>query len=118
MPPLTSSVPRREVVLYAVIALGALAVGLIYLLVLIRYGEEFARLDLLGGLYFIVLIPIALGAAGFLFGCLRSYARYKGHILGGAFELGGPAALAALVVAGGVQSKPVPSSFDLVVRFR
>ena len=69
--------------------------------------------------YYLLLIPWALSCSAFLFGAMRSFARFTHKRIGSALELGGPVVLFCLVVAGGF--KLVPSSaetFDLAVRAR
>lgn len=66
--------------------------------------------------YYILLLPLGAAAAAFLFGAMRSYARYTGTVVGGTLELGGPVVIFALVVAGGYYFAGAESSFDLTVR--
>jgi hypothetical protein len=72
-----------------------------------------------GGLYFyLTLIVIALASAAFLFGAMRSTASLRGQHLGAAYELGGPAALFAMVVIGAAFLIPRPTdSFSVTIRF-
>jgi hypothetical protein len=51
-------------------------------------ADLLGRLGLTGNLFYIVLLPMGLAAAGSLFGVVRSYARYSGKQLGGMLELG------------------------------
>ena len=70
-------------------------------------AELLSRLGLAGNLYYLVLVPMGLAAAGFLFGVLRSYARYSGKQLGGMLELGGPiVAFLLVLILGFVLVKP------------
>jgi hypothetical protein len=48
--------------------------------------------------YFFLLVILALMSAGFLFGALRSHAKYSGKAYGGTLELGGPIVTLALVI--------------------
>jgi hypothetical protein len=64
---------------------------------------------------YIVLLPLGLSAAAFLFGVLQSYAHYKGEHFGGVLELGGPIIGTALVVIGGFFLVPNPAAFALSV---
>ena len=78
-------------------------------------ADLLARLGLTGNLYYLVLLPMGLAAAGFLFGVVRSYARYSGKQLGGMLELGGPiVAFLLVVILGFVLVKPV-TTFPLTV---
>jgi hypothetical protein len=74
-----------------------------------------SALGLTGNLYYLVLLPMGLAAAGFLFGVLRSFARYSGKQLGGVCELGGPIVGFALVVIGGFVLVPNVATFPLTV---
>jgi hypothetical protein len=70
-------------------------------------ADLLARLGLTGNLFYIVLLPMGLAAAGFLFGVVRSYAWYSGKQLGGMLELGGPiVAFLLVVILGFVLVKP------------
>jgi len=101
---------------YAVMSLVSFVCGLLVLSLLIWHADKLTALGLIGNLYYIVLLPLGLAVAGFLFGVLRSYARYRGKQLGGTLELGGPIVGFALVVLGGFLLVP-PSSlaFPLTV---
>jgi hypothetical protein len=103
----------NEIAPYALISLVCFVLGLGVLVVLIGYADKLVALGLAGNLYYIVLLPLALAAAGFLFGVLRSYARYRGEHFGGALELGGPIVGAALVVVGGFWLVPKTLPFPL-----
>src|SRR5580693_6830864 len=70
-------------------------------------ADLLGRLGLTGNLYYLVLLPMGLAAAVFLFGVLRSYARYSGKQLGGMLELSGPiVAFVLVVILGFVLVKP------------
>jgi hypothetical protein len=107
--------PWGEIVLYALITLVCFlgAVGILALM--IWKGDQLVAWGLTGNLYFLVLVPMALCVAGFLFGVLHSYARYSGNQLGGVLELGGPIVGAALVVIGGFWLVPSVATFPLTV---
>jgi hypothetical protein len=83
-------------------------------------AEALSKWGLIGNLYYVVLLPLGLCAAAFLFGVMRSFARYKGAQYGGTLELGGPIVAFVLVVGGGfflapVPKPPPPSTFPLTV---
>jgi hypothetical protein len=67
-------------------------------------------------LYFVVLIPLGLVAAGFLFGAMRSYAKFSGTTSRGTLELAGPVVVFCLVVLGGLLLANPVSTFALTVR--
>lgn len=50
----------------------------------------------------LIVSLVALAAAAMLFGAFQSMARVRGHALGAAFEVGGPAAFFVIVLAGGL----------------
>jgi hypothetical protein len=66
-------------------------VGALAILVLMLYqAERLVRLGLIGNLYYVVLVPLGLCVAAFLFGTLKSRAVYRGQALQGNLALGGP----------------------------
>ena len=105
-----------EIIPYALIALASFVCGIAVLVLMLWKAEALTRLGLIGNLYYIVLIPLGLCAAVFLFGVVRSFARYKGEQYGGTLELGGPIVAFVLVVGGGFVLVPrPPSTFPLTV---
>jgi hypothetical protein len=100
---------------YAIVALAAFLAGMALLFGILSHAERFAALGLTGSLYYVVLLPLSLCAAAFLFGVLRSYASYRGEHFGGALQLGGPILAAALVMVGGFVLPPNQSTFPLTV---
>src|ERR1700716_2275612 len=60
--------------------------------------------------YFFLLIPLALMAAGFLFGAMRSQAKYTGRALGGTLELSGPVVLLVVIIYLGFKFRPTEES--------
>jgi hypothetical protein len=66
--------------------------------------------------YYVLLAILGMAAALMLFGAMRSTANVQGKHLGVAFDVGGPAALFVLVVAGGfLLTQPSPS-FNAKIR--
>lgn len=65
--------------------------------------------------YFFLLVLLALVAAGFLFGALRSHAKYTGKAYGGTLELSGPIVTLALIIFLGYKFRPEEKSFNLTV---
>lgn len=63
--------------------------------------------------YFFLLVFIALIASGFLFGTLKSHAKYSGHVSNGTLELGGPTVIFCLIIYFGLKLAPTVSSFSL-----
>lgn len=66
--------------------------------------------------YYLLLVPLGAAAAAFLFGAMRSYARYSGKTGYGTLELGGPVVAFALIVLGGLFLANPESTFSLAVR--
>jgi hypothetical protein len=67
-------------------------------------------------LYFVILIPLGLTAAGFLFGAMRSHAKFSGKMSYGTLELAGPVVVFGLVVLGGLFLANPTTTFALTVR--
>lgn len=91
------------------------AVFLLLFAAVIAFILAAGRLTIPNGLYYFILILLGLGAAGFLFGAMRSFARYKGQSSYGNLELGGPVVVLALVVIGGFYANRA-ATFSLTVR--
>jgi hypothetical protein len=105
-----------EIIPYALIALASFVCGIGVLFLMLWKVEVFHKFGLIGNLYYVVLLPLGLCAAVFLFGVVRSFARYKGEQYGGSLELGGPIVAFVLVVGGGFVLVPKPpSTFALTV---
>lgn len=105
----------KEIVLYGVISLICFFCGVGILSLMTLNADLLRRLGLTGNLYYLVLLPMGLAASGFLFGVLRSYARYSGKQLGGVLELGGPiVAFLLVVILGFVLPKPI-TTFPMTV---
>lgn len=66
--------------------------------------------------YYFSLVILGLICAAFLFGAMRSYARYSGKQLSGTLELGGAVVGAAMVVVGGLFFTEPAGTFDVTVR--
>ena len=100
-------------------SLGTLLIGIGILLLLVFKGKDLVETGLGDKVYYVLLICMALAAAGFLFGVLRSYALYKGKVLSGVLELGGPVVLFVLVLVLGFKLLPVNDEpFTFTVRLR
>ena len=85
------------------------------LLAVIGFVAFAGRVRMPNGLYFIILIPLGLAAAAFLFGAMRSHATYSGKSPYGTLELSGPVVVLALVVLGGMMANRA-ETFALTVR--
>jgi hypothetical protein len=67
--------------------------------------------------YFFLLIPLALVCAAFLFGALRSHAKYSGKAYGGTLELGGPVVVLTLIILLGFKFRPTEKEFSYTINF-
>ncbi|MGA9058014.1 MAG: hypothetical protein WB763_16040 [Terriglobia bacterium] len=102
---------------YAIIALVGLAIGVGLLLFYVYRVPKLIESGVQNHVFYLLLIPWALACAAFLFGAMRSYARFTHRRLGNFLELGGPVVLFCLVIVGGFKLvPPSPETFDLTVR--
>lgn len=95
------------------ISLAGFAVFLITAVLVGLYGDKLNFIS--GTSYFFLLIPLALASAAFLFGALRSHAKYTGKIYGGTLELGGPVVVLLLIVGLGYKFRPQEKSFGFTL---
>ena len=115
------SKPRRKLEIwpklfpYAVLALGGFICALMLVVLLLWKKDVLIQLGLVGRFFYLILLPLGLSCAAFLFGALRSFAIYKGKHVGGALELGGPIVGFGLVVVGGFGLPPPELSFTATV---
>lgn len=112
------SVTRRnwaKIAPYAWLSLGSFAAGLLLVVLFLRYARLLVSLGLEGRFYYLILLPLGLSAASFLFGALRSFGHYRGKLFGGTIELGGPIVGCALVVLVGLYFTQAASNFPLTV---
>jgi hypothetical protein len=102
---------------YAIIALLGLIFAAGFTLFYIYQVPRLVESGAQGQVFYVLLIPWALSCAAFLFGAMKSYARFTYKHLGNFLELGGPVVLFCLVLVGGFKLvPPAPESFDLTVR--
>jgi hypothetical protein len=90
--------------------------SLVLSVIMILYSGKLTNFGITRSVYYIILIPLGLCAAGFLFGALHSYAKYTGKNSFGQLELTGPVVIFCLVVAGGFYLAEPDSDFLLTVR--
>ena len=101
---------------YAALSTGSFLLGVGLLFLMVWKVETLAAFGLTGKLFYLVLIPMGMAAAGFLFGVLRSVSVYRGRAFGGTVEMGGPILAAALVVWGGFALPPPErASFSMTI---
>ena len=82
--------------------------GLILFVIILMAAGVFSRQlnSIQTPVYFFLLVVIGLIAAAFLFGAMRSYAKYNGKAAGGTLELGGPVVLLIIIIYLGYKFKP------------
>jgi hypothetical protein len=100
---------------YAVLSLVGFVCALLLIALLLWNAEKLVALGLTGNFYYLVLVPLGLSVAAFLFGALRSFARYRGKQFGGVLELGGPVVAFLLVLILGFWLPTPASNFPLTV---
>jgi len=104
------------IAVYAVLSAVGLATALFVGWYISVHLHEFQNQGVVDKAYYLLLLILGLAAAAFLFGAMRSTATLQGKHLGVAFDIGGPAAGALLVVVGGFWLTKPPPTFDLTVR--
>jgi hypothetical protein len=83
---------------------------------MIMFASDITGAGITKSIYYIVLIPVGLASAAFLFGALRSSAKYSGNSSLGKLELTGPVVIFCLVVIGGFYFATPDSEFLLTIR--
>lgn len=83
---------------YAIISAVSLIIGIGLLMLYTFKAKNLANQDINNTIFYFLLFPMGFSAAAFLFGAMRSYARYSGKQFSGYLELGGPVVLFLLVV--------------------
>jgi len=103
------------IAMYAALSLVCLLIGAGLLVMMVFKAEKLTTLGLVGHFYYILLLPLGLSVAGFLFGVLRSSARYTGKQFNGKLELSGSVVGFALVIVGGFLFSNPPLDFTVTV---
>ncbi len=83
---------------------------------MILFAPQVTMMGITKSIYYIVLVPVGLTSAAFLFGALRSSAKYSGKTAYGNIELTGPVVIFCLVVIGGFYFASPESEFLLTIR--
>lgn len=109
--------PRALAPLVVAAATGAAALGL--LVVMLSSASMLVRVGLAGHIWYVLLLLFGLSAAVTVFSLFKSYARYRGKVLGGTLEFGGPVVVMLVVIILGFRlvpaPQPIPQRFDLTV---
>jgi len=108
--PLPTASYVRIAILLGVVCIGTLCLYVFLIPWLTEAGIQ-------NQVFYLVLVLWGLFCAAFLNGVMRTYARVRQDYRGIKWELGGPAAIAFLLVWGGFRLvPPTPELFDLTVR--
>lgn len=100
----SASRQRIKPITWLLVAGAAVVVFVLFLFFFGLFGTVIDQLK--PATYFFLLIPLALMAAAFLFGAMRSHARYSGKVYGGTLELGGPVVLLIIIIYLGYKFRP------------
>ena len=102
---------------YSFVALTAFLFALGFSLLYVYWVPQLVESGVQAQLFYLLLLPWALSCAAFLFGVMKSYARFTHRSHNNLLELGGPVVLFCLVIVGGFKLvPPAPETFDLSVR--
>src|SRR5947209_2666696 len=112
MPPTTKDSLRIWLLASSVAFACCLAASALLLI----FAQRIVQYGLAQSLYYVLLVFVGLLAAAFLFGALRSYGHYKGKILSGTLELGGPVVIVVVITLIGLTYASPVTTFNLVVR--
>jgi hypothetical protein len=103
---------------YAGLAFASLAATCLVGYGMYYAGTQLASEPVIRSFYYVLLWVLGITSALFLFGVLRSAASISGRQWGAMIDVGGPAALAVVVVAGGYEFAKLPDTFSLTVRLQ
>jgi hypothetical protein len=103
---------------YAVSSAVFLIIAAGLLMLYIFKAKDLVNQGIDKNVFYFLLIPLGFSAAAFLFGAMRSYARYSGKQFAGYLDLGGPVVLFLLVVVLGFLLIPRSGPFDFTVILR
>src|SRR3954471_9826781 len=95
------------------ISAGGFILFLVMALLFSIYSDKLNLIN--SSAYFFLLVPLSLAAAGFLFGALRSHAKYSGKAYGGTLELGGPVLVLVIVIYLGYKFRPTDDAFSVTL---
>lgn len=100
---------------YVWISLAGLLVGIGLLFLYIFKAPDLVNQGIEKSVFYVLLLPLGLAAAAFLFGAMRAYARYTGKVLSGRLEIIGPAVVFFLVIILGFVLIPATRAFDFTL---
>lgn len=93
-------------------------ISIILSVLLIIFSNKLNTFGITSSFYYIILIPLGLCSAAFLFGALNSLAEYTGNAVYGKLKLSGPVVIFCLVIIGGFYFAKPESTFLLTVRIQ
>ena len=96
-------------------SLVALLIGTALLLTFVIWADDLVRAGLEEKVFYVLLLPLGLCAAAFLFGAMNSYSVYSDKTVNGKVILGGPVVIFVLVVVAGFQLVPKTTPFSVTV---
>ena len=97
---------------------AAFLITFILAILLIIFSQKLSAYGITSSFFYILLIPLGLCAAAFLFGALNSLADYTGNVVYGKLKLSGPVVIFCLVIIGGFYLAKPDSTFLLTVRIQ
>lgn len=108
--------PSQHALLPLIVAGIAATVGIGLLGLMLLAAPMLVRLQLVGHVWYALLIALGLSAAITVFALFKSYARYTGKILDGTIVVGGPALVMLIIMVLGFKFVPPPLvRFDVTV---
>jgi hypothetical protein len=113
---------RRTIspIAYIVISAIGLLLSFFLLFTFARQLPDLVRLGMSRAFLYVIMLPLGLATSAFLFGALRSTASFRGQVLSGTIELGGPIVACALVIVGCfyfIKSEVPQQTFFVKTRF-
>ena len=103
---------------YMVIAGICLAITIALLVVFVQKAPTLVAQGISNKFFFVLLVPLGLATAAFVFGGMRAYATISGKQNDTKWEVAGPAAGTLLVVVAGFLLVPDNPPFSITARFR
>ncbi len=100
---------------YAALAGMGLLIAISIVALMIGKAQDLARFGLTDRVFYIALLPAGFAAAAFAFGAMRSFGVWRGELLDGTLEIGGPAVAILLVVIGGLSIPAPGGTFPVTV---
>jgi hypothetical protein len=100
---------------YVRISLAGLLIGIGLLFLYIFKAPDLVNQGIEKSVFYVLLLPLGLAAAAFLFGAMHAYARYTGKVLSGRLEIMGPAVVFFLVIILGFVLIPGVQAFDFTL---